>query len=128
MSSRTTGLCLTFFAVLAGIQHACGLAVPVFKVPFLGGHVLGWLLVSICLACGLRLWLRKQREWQFAPQTIKQLRRFRSLRRGYLSFLVLVGLAPREIYMLQLGAIPAADGTPLRQNSAAYTLNQLLAP
>jgi microcin C transport system permease protein len=93
MSSRTTGLCLTFFAVLAGFQHACGLAVPVFKVPFLGGHVLGWLLVSICLGCGLRLWLRKQREWQFAPQTTKQLRRFRSLRRGYLSFLVLVGLA-----------------------------------
>lgn len=93
MSPRTTGLVLTTFAVLAGTFHALGLMVPVFKVPFIGGRWTGLVLLLLMLASGLRLLLRGRRDWQFSPMTLKQLRRFRSLRRGYVSFLILICLA-----------------------------------
>lgn len=93
MSPRTTGICLTAFAILAGLFRALGLLVPLFKAPFLGGDVLGVILLLIMLGFGLRLLLKGQQEWQFSPLTLKQIKRFRSLKRGYVSFLVLIGLA-----------------------------------
>lgn len=93
MSPRTTGICLVIFAVLAGMFRALGLLVPVFKAPFLGGDVLGVILIGLMLSFGIRLLTREQREWQFSPLTLKQIKRFRSLRRGYISFLILLALA-----------------------------------
>jgi microcin C transport system permease protein len=93
MSPRTTGICLTTFAALAGLFRGLGLLVPIFKVPFLGGDVLGGILLVMMFGFGVRLLIKGQREWQFSPLTLKQIHRFRSLRRGYVSFLVLLGLA-----------------------------------
>lgn len=93
MSPRTTGICLTAFAILAGLFRALGWLVPFFKVPFLGGDVLGIILLGLLFGFGLQLLIKGQREWQFSPLTLKKLKRFRSLRRGYVSFLVLLGLA-----------------------------------
>ncbi|TDU68005.1 microcin C transport system permease protein [Prosthecobacter fusiformis] len=93
MTPRTLGIALTIFAFLAALFRWLGFLVPVFKLPFLGGAWAGWILVSLCGLAGLRLLLKGQREWQFSPLTLKQFRRFRSLRRGYISFLILLSLA-----------------------------------
>lgn len=93
MTPRTTGICLLVFAALSAGLRFSGLVVPLFKAPFLGGSVLGFILLSVVVAFALRLVLRGRNEWQFSPLTLKQLRRFRSLRRGYVSFIVLVVLA-----------------------------------
>ena len=93
MSPRALGHTLTLFTLLAAAQQLAGLRVPVLKIPFLAGAVPGWVLLTLLLACGLFLQLRGKREWQFSPLTLKQLRRFRSLKRGWLSFLILLALA-----------------------------------
>lgn len=93
MTPRTTGICCFVFASLAALFQGVGLVVPVFKVPFLGGKLLGFILLVLMAVYGLALVLRGQREWQFSPLTLKQLKRFKSLRRGYLSFLIMMGLS-----------------------------------
>lgn len=93
MTPRTLGLILTIYAFLAALFRWLGYQVPVVKVPFLGGSWAGWALVAVLGLAGLRLFLKGQREWQFSPLTVKQIKRFRSLRRGYISFLILLGLA-----------------------------------
>lgn len=93
MTPRTTGICLLVFAALSAVFRLMGAVVPVFKAPFLGGNVLGGILLAVMVAFGLRLVLRGRNEWQFSPLVLKQLRRFKSLRRGYVSFLLLVALA-----------------------------------
>lgn len=93
MSPRTTGFFLLVFAALAALFYGLGYQVPLFKVLFLGGAWPGWILSALLALAGIRLLLRPQREWQFSPLTLKQLRRFRSIRRGYISFLILIVLA-----------------------------------
>ena len=93
MSPRTTGYLSVGFAVLSAFFQGLGFQVPVFKIPFLGGPWPGWILLALLTVISLRLILRPQREWQFSPLTLKQIRRFRSIRRGYISFLILLGLA-----------------------------------
>ena len=92
MSPKKTGLFLIIFAFFAGLFRAQGLLVPLFKAPFLGGDVLGVILLLVLLCYGLRLLVEGQQEWQFSPLTLKQIKRFRSLKRGYVSFLILLGL------------------------------------
>ncbi|MGV3661844.1 MAG: ABC transporter permease subunit [Prosthecobacter sp.] len=93
MTPRTTGICLLVFAVLSAVFWLSGLLVPVFKAPFLGGNVFGFSLLALMVAWGLWLVLRGRNEWQLSPLTLKQLRRFRSMRRGYVSFVLLMVLA-----------------------------------
>lgn len=93
MSPRTLGITLSLFAALAAVQRWLSLEVPVLKVPFLAGAWAGWVLLALALAGGLLLLLKGGREWHFSPLTVKQMRRFHSLRRGWISFLLLLGLA-----------------------------------
>lgn len=93
MKPRTTGFCLLFYAIVTAVLRGFQLSVPVFKVPFVFGSVLGWLTSAVLAVTGLWLMLRAKQEWQLSPQTAKKLRRFRAIRRGYISFLLLLGLA-----------------------------------
>lgn len=93
MTPRTTGICLLVFTALSAAFQLLHLVVPVFKVPFLGGNVLGFILLLALAILGLRLVLRGRNEWQFSPLTLKQLHRFKSLRRGHVSFIILLVLA-----------------------------------
>ena len=93
MKPRTTGLCLLLYAVAAAVLRGFQLSVPVFKVPFVFGSVLGWITSAVLAVIGLWLMLRAKQQWQMSPQTAKKLRRFRAIRRGYISFLLLLGLA-----------------------------------
>lgn len=92
MSPRNFGLLLTLYAALAGVLRWYGLNVPVFKVPFLGGETAGWVLSVLFFLVGLWLLVSGSRDWQLSPLTLKQIRRFRSIKQGYWSFLILVAL------------------------------------
>ncbi len=92
MSPKKTGLLLIVFASFAGLFRTLDLQAPLFKVPFLAGDMLGVILLLITLSFGLRLLFRGKQEWQFSPLTLKQIKRFRSLKRGYISFIVLLSL------------------------------------
>ncbi len=92
MSPRTTGIILLVFAALSALLRGLSLTVPVFKVPFLGGAWAGWILLGLLTLTGGGLLWRGQRQWHWSPLTLKQFRRFREIRRGHLSFLILLGL------------------------------------
>jgi len=92
MSPRTLGRLLAVFAVLSGIFQWSRWHVPVFKVPFLAGTWFGWALVVVLLLTGAWLALKGGREWNFTPLALRQFLRFRSIRRGHLSFLLLLAL------------------------------------
>ncbi len=92
MPPRLTAITFIAYAALAALLRGLSLSVPVFKVPFLGGAWLGWALLGlIAFAGGWLLW-RGQTQWHWSPLTLKQFRRFREIRRGYVSFLFLLGL------------------------------------
>ena len=92
MSPRTTGISILIYAALSALCQGLALAVPVLKVPFLGGASVGWIiLASLALSGGFLLW-RGHRQWQFGPLTLKQLARFKAIRRGEFSVLLLIGL------------------------------------
>lgn len=93
MTPRNLGIALIVYAALSAAQRRMGLEVPVLKVPFLAGSWPGWVLLAVFLATGLWLAVRGQPQWNFSPLTVKQMHRFRSLSRGWYSFLVLIGLA-----------------------------------
>lgn len=88
MSHRRTALIMMTGAVLAAVFRLAGWSVPFFKVPFLAGASLGWvILIIISLMVG---WLlRKGGRFEMNPLTRKKVNRFRSIRRGYVSFLLL---------------------------------------
>ncbi len=92
MSPRTTGILLIVFSLLSLLQRLAGLHVPVIKVPFLAGSVVGYTLATLLLALGAWLVLRGKREWNISPLTLKKLQRFTRIRRGYVSFLILLSL------------------------------------
>ena len=92
MSPRTFGITTLVYVALSALFRWLSLSVPVFKVPFLGGAWTGWgllLLFALVAAFVLR---SGRRQWHLSPLTLKQVQRFRAIRRGYLSFLVLLGL------------------------------------
>jgi len=74
------------------------LSAPIFKIPFLAGETIGW-IISLLMAVGGSLWeWRRSRRgdedrWNISPLTLKKLQRFRRIRRGYVSFLIILGLA-----------------------------------
>ena len=92
MSPRTLGYSLLVYAALSAGQRLAGLHVPVLKIPFLAGSVVGWVLVVLAVAIGARLAFKGERDWNLSPLTQKQIKRFRSIKRGWVSFLLLLAL------------------------------------
>lgn len=92
MSPRTTGIALIAFSLLSAGQRLLSLSVPGLKIPFLAGSVAGYVILVLLLVAGFFL-LKKGTAWNFSPLTLKKLLRFRAIRRGYISFLILLALA-----------------------------------
>ncbi len=93
MSPRNTGILLIIYAVLAAALRWMSLNVPVFKIPFLAGPKAGYTLCALLLIGGIWLAVRSAKAWRITPLTLKKLQRFKSIRRGHISFLLLVALA-----------------------------------
>ena len=92
MSPRTTGISLIVYSLLSLGQRLAGLHVPVIEIPFLAGNAVGYVLAALLLALGLWVVLRGRSEWNISPLTLKKLQRFSRIRRGYVSFLILLAL------------------------------------
>jgi len=92
MSPRATGIALIVYSLLSLAQRVASLHVPVLKIPFLAGNVPGYLLALLLLALGLWWAVKGRTEWNISPLTLKKLQRFAHIRRGYVSFLVIVGI------------------------------------
>lgn len=93
MSPRTTGLTLIGYALLSAVLQWQHLHVPVFKIPFLAGGIAGAVLIVLMISAGAWIAATKGREWNLSPLTLKKLARFRAIRRGHISFLILLFLA-----------------------------------
>jgi microcin C transport system permease protein len=91
MSRRRTAIVLLTGAVLSAAFRLAGWSVPVCKVPFLGGAWIGWALLILLAAAGAWM-LRKGGSFEMNPLTRKKVQRFRSIRRGHVSFLLLCAL------------------------------------
>ncbi|MCX6857668.1 MAG: ABC transporter permease subunit [Verrucomicrobia bacterium] len=93
MSPRTTGIALIAYSLLSLAQRLASLHVPVLKIPFLAGNPVGFILASLLLAFGLWWVIKGRTEWNISPLTLKKLQRFAHIRRGYVSFILILGLA-----------------------------------
>lgn len=66
MSPRTLSITTLVYAALSAFFRGQSLSVPVFKVPFLGGAWLGWIMLAlVALTGGWLLWRRAA--WDLEP-------------------------------------------------------------
>ena len=93
MSPRLTGFTLIGYVLLGVALRLLRLSVPLFKVPFLVGNGVGYVLSALLILIGVWLALKGGDAWNLSPLTLKKLQRFRAIRRGYFSFLFLLALA-----------------------------------
>jgi microcin C transport system permease protein len=111
MMLKAIGGILMCGAVCAGIGEWTGLNLPTLEWGFelsrnvkvfgeLGWGELklqfpwfGWLLTVISFFLGLYILIKFSREGALTPITVRKIERFKSIKRGYYSFLILIGLA-----------------------------------
>lgn len=100
---------MIFAAALGSLGELCKLEFPTVRFPFnLSREVkvlslsqgdgapfpwFGWLCMLLLLLCGLFLVIRFASGVKFTPITVRRLQRFRSIKRGYYSLLIIVALA-----------------------------------
>ena len=103
---RVFGILLIIGGLLAGIGELCGLALPTLRWPFETSRQFdflrsgseepflwfGWLLTCLLIALGVFL-LIKSFSFVLTPITRRRLIRFKSIKRGWISFLILIALA-----------------------------------
>lgn len=114
MKKNLTALFLMFCAVAGCSAELQGWLLPTLSwpftvsrdVPLLHGaasccpalavdgafHWFGWLCMALLFLAGVYLLLRKAESLRLPPQQLKRYRRFRSMKRGYYSLLVLLGV------------------------------------
>jgi microcin C transport system permease protein len=100
---RLIGATLFLLGLLAVTGEAFGVAFPTArwffetsrKVPWLhsGGFLwFGWLGAGAAMACGLLILIRSLTRGPANPVTVRRIRRFREIKRGYYSLLILIAL------------------------------------
>ncbi len=88
---RKLGYSLFLIGVFAMVFHISGIRFPSLKWFFSGSETAGWISCSAIVLGGLAFLLFAPRDFRFSPQTVRQMHRFRSIKRGYIS-LILLGL------------------------------------
>ncbi len=84
---KKTGITLIVLALLSWVCILLHWNVPVLKLFGLAGETAGHILRSLAVLMGTWLLLRKPKPAN--PLTVKRWKRFRSIRRGYISFIIL---------------------------------------
>ncbi|MBB07796.1 MAG: hypothetical protein CMN03_05990 [Roseibacillus sp.] len=109
MLFRLTGIFLFVISVGAVIAHHAGLALPTldwffsFEAKDKGlesaswwkkyqANIIGYILCALLLAGGVLCLWNKSRKVKWNPQTLRKLKRFKSITRGYVSLWILAGL------------------------------------
>jgi len=101
--TRLFGALLCLYAILATALEFLQLKLPLLGWPYLlaarifpeeaSARLSGLLLCALLLAYGLYCLLRVHPLWRVSAVSLRQWQRFKSIRRGYYSLLVLLGLA-----------------------------------
>jgi microcin C transport system permease protein len=84
---KKTGLTLIVLALLSWMCQYAGWSVPVLKLFAAAGQTAGHILRSLAVLTGVWMVLRHPRPPN--PLNVKRWKRFRSIRRGYVSFILL---------------------------------------
>ena len=111
MMLKSIGVILMCGAVCAGVGGFAGLNLPTLEWGFeLSRNVkafgelgwgesklvfpwFGWVLTVLAFVLGLSILIKFSREGALTPITLRKIERFKSIKRGYYSFLILLGLA-----------------------------------
>jgi len=86
---RKLGYLLIAIGLLAAVFHLLEIRFPSLKWFFSGSETVGWVLCAILVIGGVLTWILSPKDFRFSPQTVRQLHRFRSIRRGYWSLVIL---------------------------------------
>ena len=109
MLFRLTGILLVVITVGAVVAHHAGWALPTldwffsFEAKEEGlesaswgkkyqANIIGYILCALLMSVGVLCLRTKSRKVNWNPQTLRKLKRFRSITRGYVSLWILVGL------------------------------------
>ena len=109
MLFRLTGIILVVITVGAVVAHHAGWALPTldwffsFEAKEEGlesaswgkkyqANIIGYILCALLMSVGVLCLRTKSRKVNWNPQTLRKLKRFRSITRGYVSLWILVGL------------------------------------
>lgn len=89
---RTCSILLIILSLAGAIAHAMGGALPSLHWFFKFGDGVGYTAMGLGLASGALLLLSGRKDIQWTPMTLRKFQRFKSIRRGYVSLLLLMGL------------------------------------
>ena len=109
MLFRRTGILLVVITVCAVVGHHAGWALPTLDWFFsfeareeglesaswgkkYQANIIGYILCALLMSVGVLCLRTKSRKVNWNPQTLRKLKRFRSITRGYVSLWILVGL------------------------------------
>ena len=88
---RKSGYILIGIGVLAAALHLMGIHFPTFKWFFAWKEMAGWVMCALMILAGASMAWFAPGNYKFSPETARQIQRFRSIKRGYVS-LCLLGL------------------------------------
>lgn len=89
---RKCSIVLIILSLAGAISHAMGGALPSLHWFFKFGPAVGYTAMCLGLLAGVLLLLSGRKEIQWTPMTLRKFQRFKSIRRGYVSLIVLIGL------------------------------------
>jgi microcin C transport system permease protein len=75
--------------VLAGVFHLADIRFPSLKWFFSWREMAGWVMCSLVILAGASMVWFAPGNYRFSPETERQIQRFRSIRRGYFSLVLL---------------------------------------
>lgn len=89
---RKLSILLILLSLVGGISHALGWALPSLRWFFEFGDVVGYTMMAVAFCAGMLLLLFAEKDVHWKPMTLRKFQRFKSIRRGYIAWLIFLGL------------------------------------
>ena len=89
---RKISLSLIVLSIAGIVSHAMGGAIPTLRWFFEVNSTFGYISMVLALVGGIALLVSGKRDIEWKPMTVRKFQRFKSMRRGYVSFLILFTL------------------------------------
>lgn len=89
---RKLSILMIILSLAGAISHFMGGALPSLRWFFSLGEVTGYVVMVLAFVVGLLLLVAGPKEIHWTPMTLRKFQRFKSIRRGHVSLLILIGL------------------------------------